>query len=64
MAYDFPYRLETHLKTTLSGHTFNSYEIVRTGVGIICTGEDHHEMRKVVDALNEMARIYAEEGSR
>ena len=64
MAYDHPYQLEDHVKTTLSGKTLDNWAIVRTGVGIICEGSDHYEMRKIVDALNEMARDYAHEGER
>ena len=63
MPYDFPYRLE-HSVTYSNGHysTKDNYTIMRTGVGAICTGTDHSEMRKIVDALNEMAQVYAEEG--
>ena len=56
MAYDYPYRLEDHVKVTLTGKELCNYAIVRTGIGVICEGSDHMEMRKIVDTLNEQAQ--------
>ena len=61
MPYDFPYRLEHSVNYSHNGYSVkDSYAVVRSGVGTVCTGTDHHEMRKVVDALNEMALVYEE----
>lgn len=58
MAYDYPYRLEQVRKT--GGEIV--WSIMRTGDDPLCTGSDHYELRKMVDALNEMAEVYATEG--
>lgn len=52
MAYDFPYRLEqiAHVR-----HEPPFYQITRSDTGIVCTGENFNEMRKLIEAANEAA---------
>lgn len=51
MAYDYPYRL---IKT-VNVHTHEVVYVIHSRDGIICEGPDHYEMRKLIDAANEMA---------
>jgi len=48
--YDYPYRLERFV--THTGEV--TYVIMRTGEGGICQGENFTEMRKLVEAVNEV----------
>ena len=52
--HDYPYRLEAidHVR-----HTPPFYEIVLSGQGTVCSGENYMEMRRLVEAANEMAAI-------
>jgi len=52
MSYDYPYRLEIDSKGNKSVTT---YSVIRTGEGVICSGPNWDEMRKLVDAANAAA---------
>lgn len=56
--YDHPYRLECNFRP----NDTVVYEVHRTGEGVICRGENFMEMRRMVDAANEMTAI--EQGDR
>lgn len=55
--YDYPYRLELDTRTDRT-----VYQVLRTGEGVICQGENFSEMHKLVEAANDMAAI--EQGDR
>jgi hypothetical protein len=53
--YDYPYRLEY-------SPTAGTYDVVRTGEGVIASGENVSELRRLVEMANEMMAI--EQGDR
>ena len=48
--YDYPYRVEYSPKGTA-----DNYAVLRVGEGVICEGSNLMELRRLVEAANEMA---------
>jgi hypothetical protein len=55
--YDYPYRVEYNPKGTKE-----NYDVVHTGEGVICQGENLSELRKLVEAANEMVAVSDDRG--
>ena len=54
MTYDYPYRLERQEAPYNGATSIVIYSIVRTGEGVICSGPNWSEMRKLVDTANQV----------
>lgn len=52
---DTPYRVEQRSKGMLEEER-KGYEVVHVATGVICTCEEFHQARTVVDALNTAAK--------
>lgn len=48
--YDYPYRVEYSPKGNI-----DSYTVLRVGEGVICEGSNLMELRRLVEAANEVA---------
>jgi hypothetical protein len=52
MAYDYPYRVEYDPKGDKE-----HYNVLRVGEGVICEGTNLAELRRLIEAANEIAGI-------
>lgn len=60
--YDRPYRVEKTNVRRPDGTYDNGFEIACTGLGVIATGENYMDARRLVELANEAAAI--EQGHR